>query len=40
MHNQEIPLKILDNTSISDWNAGNFVYTNSTADITYTFITN
>ena len=33
MLNQETPLKILDNISLSDWNAGVFVYTNATSNI-------
>jgi hypothetical protein len=41
MHNQEVHLKILDNnehmltTTISDWDAGNFVFTNDTGDVKF-----
>jgi hypothetical protein len=39
MHNQEAPLKTSDSITISitDWNAGTFVFTNTTGptDITY-----
>jgi hypothetical protein len=40
MHNQEVPLKTLDSTtiSISDWDAGTFVFTNTTGSVDVTYI--
>ncbi len=40
MLNQEVPLKILDSLTItiSDWNAGMFVCTNTTAPVDVTYV--
>lgn len=39
MHNQEIPLKTFDSLTItiSDWNAGTFVFTNNTENLDVTY---